>query len=228
MKFVGFPSGRLRVTPLPDLFFSELLAQIDDLAELKLTLHVLWRLAHHKSPLCVNLSELRADAVLRQSLSGASLEDALTRAVGRGTLIELHTRSKAAIVEHWYFANTAAGRREAAQVRERKLRLSTADVIVPPPTPAERPNIFALYEQYVGMLTPLIAEQLHDAAQTYSPQWIEEAFTIAARQDKRNWRYVEAILQRWAREGKGDAQTRVRRAARAQPSLKPQRQRLKG
>src|SRR2546425_214760 len=94
MKFVGFPSGRVRVTPLPDLFFSELLAQIDDLAELKVTLHALWRLAHHSSPLCLSLSELRADALLRQSLNGQPLEEALKRAVGRGTLIELRTRNK--------------------------------------------------------------------------------------------------------------------------------------
>jgi hypothetical protein len=64
-KFVGFPEGKVSVTPLPDLFFSELLTQIDDLAELKLTLHVFWRLAHHKSPLCLSRSELQADAVLR-------------------------------------------------------------------------------------------------------------------------------------------------------------------
>jgi len=54
------------------------------------------------------------------------------------------------------------------------------------------------------MLTPMMAEQLNEAAQSYAPQWVEEAFGIAAQRDKRNWRYVEAILQRWAREGKGN------------------------
>ena len=42
--FAGFPDGRLRFTPVPDVFFSELLPLIDDLAELKVTLHCLWRL----------------------------------------------------------------------------------------------------------------------------------------------------------------------------------------
>src|SRR5919204_3464556 len=110
-KFAGFPSGKLRVTPLPDLFFSELLAQIDELAELKLTLHVLWCLAHRKSPLCLSLSALRADPVLRRSLQGAPLEETLKRATQRGTLLELRTRKPSGAVEHWYFANTEAGRR---------------------------------------------------------------------------------------------------------------------
>jgi len=76
------------------------------------------------------------------------------------------------------------------------------------------------------MLTPLIAEQLHEAAQTYAPQWIEEAFVIAARQDKRNWHYVAAILQRWAREGKQDVEDGRRR--RNQSLLEPQRRKMKG
>ncbi len=43
--FSGFPAGKTRTTPVPNLFFSELLPQIDDLDELKLTLYCFWRLA---------------------------------------------------------------------------------------------------------------------------------------------------------------------------------------
>jgi|SRR5438105_925857 len=204
MNFIGFPSGRVRVTPLPDLFFSELLPQIDDLAELKVSLHVYWRLAHRKSPLCLSLSELRADALLRRSLNGHGLADALARAARRGTLIEVRMQQPAGAVEPWYFANTPAGRREAAQARAGKLGLGGSAASAPPAETRERPNIFALYEQHVGMLTPLVAEQLKEASQTYAPQWVEEAFAIAAQRDKRSWRYVEAILQRWAQEGRHD------------------------
>ena len=76
MDFSGFPDGRLSVTPLPDLFFNELLPQIDELSELKLTLHILWRLAHHKAPLCVSRSELHGDPVLRRSLTTRAVDDA--------------------------------------------------------------------------------------------------------------------------------------------------------
>ena len=42
--FSGFPSGKTRVVRLPEQAFTELIPIIDDLAELKVTLHVLWRL----------------------------------------------------------------------------------------------------------------------------------------------------------------------------------------
>ncbi len=42
--FKGFPEGKVRQTPIPEPLFSELLVEIDDLAEFKLTLYVFWRL----------------------------------------------------------------------------------------------------------------------------------------------------------------------------------------
>lgn len=219
-QFVGFPNGRLRVTPLPDLFFSELLAQIDDLAELKITLHMLWRMAHAAAPLCLSLSQLRADTTLRQSLGARALDEALQRAVQRCTLLELRTRNKAGQSERWYFVNNEAGRRDAARVRAGQLRLSRGATLTPAPDDAQPPNIFTLYEQHIGLLTPLIAEQVQAAAQTYPTAWLNEAFAIAVKNDKRHWRYVEAILQRWAREGKDAVRAHTTRRSGRTPSLK--------
>ena len=42
--FSGFPKGKTRITPVPNLFFSELMPFIDDIDELKLTLYCFWRL----------------------------------------------------------------------------------------------------------------------------------------------------------------------------------------
>ena len=219
--FDGFPPGRVRVTPLPDLFFSELLAQVDDLAELKVTLHLFWRLAKRAAPLCVSHRELAADAVLKRALGPASLDDALDRAVARRSLIELRARNCGGESERFFFLNSPSGRRDLAQVRQGKLRLQRGAA------PAEavdagKPNIFALYEQHIGMLTPLIAEQLEDAATQYPPAWVAEAFDAAVRQNKRSWRYIEAILQRWQRDGK---QPEHPRRASAVPALPPKRSR---
>jgi len=63
-------------------------------------------------------------------------------------------------------------------------------------------NIFTLYEQNIGMITPLIAEELKEAEKLYPPQWIEEAFKEAVTLNKRIWRYIARILERWASEGK--------------------------
>ena len=42
--FAGFPDGKLRLTAVPNLFFSDLLPIIDHLAELKVTLSAFWAL----------------------------------------------------------------------------------------------------------------------------------------------------------------------------------------
>jgi DnaD/phage-associated family protein len=66
----------------------------------------------------------------------------------------------------------------------------------------ERPNIFVLYEQNIGLLSPLIADELKDAADQYPAEWIEAAFREAVLQNKRKWSYIRAILKRWATEGR--------------------------
>ena len=66
----------------------------------------------------------------------------------------------------------------------------------------ERPTIFLLYEQNVGLLTPLVAEELREAEERYPAEWIEEAFRLAIQQNKRKWSYIRAILKRWETEGK--------------------------
>jgi DnaD/phage-associated family protein len=70
----------------------------------------------------------------------------------------------------------------------------------------ERPNIFTLYEQNIGLLAPLVAEELRDAGERYPWDWIEAAFREAAQQNKRKWSYIRAILKRWETDGKGGEQ----------------------
>ena len=42
--FPGFPDGKLKLTQIPNLFFSDLLPIIDDLGELKVKLYAFWAL----------------------------------------------------------------------------------------------------------------------------------------------------------------------------------------
>jgi DnaD/phage-associated family protein len=72
----------------------------------------------------------------------------------------------------------------------------------------QRPNIFALYEQNIGPLTPLLAEELMEAEGRYPASWIEDAFREAVSLNKRSWRYALRILERWAAEGKTDEASR--------------------
>ncbi len=201
--FSGFPTGKLAVTPLPNLFFTELLPAIDDLAELQVTLHVIWLIANAKSRTqFITASELRADRTLMPALArdGKNAEQELARAleaaVTRGTLLRLSVSGE----EDAYFVNSEAGRRAFEKMEKEKLPVrSTTRVSANART---RPNIFTLYEQNIGILTPMIAEELKDAEKEYSAEWIEEAFKIAAEQNVRKWSYVEKILERWQTEGK--------------------------
>ena len=44
-RFPGFPEGQVPTVTLPALLFAELLPHLEDLDEVKVILHVLWRLA---------------------------------------------------------------------------------------------------------------------------------------------------------------------------------------
>ena len=209
-SFSGFPAGKLRFTSVPNLFFSELLPAIDDLAELKVTLHIFWLLSRKKGdPRYVSLKDLSGDGVLLGGLKslgqepGESLQEGLKRAMARGTLLHVAVEQDGKRDE-LYFMNTDQGRRDVERIRQGQLELGVAVLPPEPPLEVERPNIFVLYEQNIGLLQPMIAEQLKDAEQTYPAEWIEEAFQIAVEQNKRNWAYVHAILERWATEGKDD------------------------
>ncbi len=212
--FSGFPAGKVHFTPLPSLFFSELLPAIDDLAELKVTLHIFW-LLHQKRgyPRYVSRRELEADGVLLRGLKRAGeepkecLKQALERAVSRGTLLHVKIQ-QGDEQDDWYFVNTDLGRRTVEKIRRGELKIEATVLPSEARLEVERPNIFVLYEQNVGLLTPLIAEELRDAEQTYPANWIEEAFRIAVEHNVRRWRYVRSILERWATEGKDSEKAR--------------------
>ena len=96
--FVGFPDQKMLAVIVPDLFFVDLLPQIDDLAELKLTVYFFWLLNEQEGPLrFVRGEDMRSDQKLLTSLSVesdlrsplAAFEDALERAVSRNTLIRM-------------------------------------------------------------------------------------------------------------------------------------------
>lgn len=208
--FNGFPQ-KGRLIRLPVAFFSELLPAIDTLAELKVTLYCLWRLQQKEGQVpYLRRSEIAADQVFMSGLGPReddrreALQDGLERAVARGTLLYVHVQA-----EKWeedlYFVNTPRGQAavegiETGEWTPRLDRTTPVDVVV------ERPNIYTLYEQNIGPLTPLIADSLNDLEQTYSREWIEEAIRIAVERNARKLSYVEGILKRWQSEGRGEAQ----------------------
>jgi DnaD/phage-associated family protein len=81
------------------------------------------------------------------------------------------------------------------------------DIIEDTPKPprggnGDRPKIFAVYEQNIGILTPMIADDLNDWLDTVPESWIEAAIKIASQANKRSMRYVSGILRRCNNEGR--------------------------
>jgi len=203
MPFAGFSSGKAHLTPIPAQFFSELLPEIDHLGELKVTLYAIWFLDRLEEAVrYVTYADFGADERLIASLGGSRdyLRDALERAVQRGSLLRVQAESKA-IEESIYFLNSPRGR-AAVQAIERGEWAPPTQQHPEISLEAERPNIFRLYEQNVGPLTPLIAEMLQDAEKTYPQAWVEEAFQIAVEKNVRKWNYIQAILKSWQEEGR--------------------------
>ena len=191
--FSGFTDKETFIQ-VPDSFFRDLLDKIDDLDELKVTLYALWRFEHMEGRL----------RYLREQDFSDCLPDpapALEKAASRGTL--LRVRKEAAV---FYFLNSPRGRAAAETFAKNQKNVPEGSGLSA--APLERPNIFKLYEENIGPLTPIIADTLKDAEQTYPPEWVSEALEIAVKSNKRNWKYMEAILRRWKEEGHAKEQNR--------------------
>lgn len=216
MPFNGFPDG-VRLTPVPDPFFNALLAEIEDVAELKVTLRAFWLLAQQRGPhRSLAEGELLNDPTLLQGLQamgGDPQEQAqagLAQAVARKTLLRCPAAAGSSDRPR-YLLNTAANRRHLARQRDgtapgpkEEPPVAPGDLDAPAAAAATRTNIYALYEDNIGLIGPQLAQYLQEAEDRYPERWIADAFAIAIRENKRSWSYISAILRRWAAEGRID------------------------
>lgn len=211
--FKGFPAGELKFTSVPDLFFARLLPQIDSLAELKVTLHFLW-VHYRQTRQAIAKNELLTDETLVESLAliDEDIERALThglnRAVQRGTLLHIKIANDKLESDKsghdLYFLNSERGRRALAKIQEGEVGVvAVSGLEVAPRT--KRPNIFELYEDNIGLISPILADELKDAEINYPQEWIEDAFKIAVENNVRKWSYIRAILERFATAGREDS-----------------------
>ena len=212
MTFGGFPV-RVRSVPVPSPVFGTLLEQIDDLAELKCTLRVIWLLQGKKGhPRFVTLEELLADRTLAKALAvnGSSdpelTERAVSLAVARGTLATAAVEREGG-QQRIYALNTEQDRTVLARMADGAVSLGRTPNPQPWEGAIDPPNIFALYEDNIGILSPMIAEELREAEQQYPAAWIKDAIRESAENNRRSWRYISRILERWEREGRSNGES---------------------
>ena len=210
MAFSGF-SRDTAYTSVPNQLFGPLLEEIEDMAELKVTLRGIW-LCHRQRgmPRMTPLAEFTRDRALLRGLGGSGVDAAqevkrgLALAVARGTFLRYKPETPGEGQE-FYLLNTDHDRRALEKLQGRRIpevesSLQAGDDLNPDLAP--KPNIFTLYEENIGMLSPMLAEELKDAEETYPEEWLREAFAISVRENRRSWRYISGILRRWAAEGR--------------------------
>jgi len=210
--FSGFEEENIPSIAVPRLFIEELMRDITDINEIKVILTVfrLLQLGDGRVKY-IRITDLIQDENLVSGLicDGDDctnvIHNAVHKSVERGILLIgiYHQQQEE---ETLIFLNTPLGRAsvEALAKGHWKIDPRIPQVI---PQPSDLPNIFKLYENHIGPLTPMIVETLKDAEQTYPFSWIEEAIRLAVENNKRSWRYVAAILKRWKEEGKGERKT---------------------
>lgn len=208
-SFPGFPSGKTRLTPLPAAFFTDLLPAIDHLGELKVTLYAIWHLDRQEGRFrSLRRSDFAADARFMQGMgktareAESALDEGLSRSVGRGVLLAASLELEGGS-ETLYVLNTPKGRAAVDALAKGQWR-PTGEAENPVELALERPGIFRLYEANIGPLTPLIADELKEAEKVYPQDWIEDAVRLTVENNKRSWRYVEAILRRWQEKGRDE------------------------
>ena len=196
---------------MPNIFFSEVLPLIGDVVEVKVVMHIFFLLSRRRGyPRFVSFSELIHDPVIIKGLQEIPgkpeimLKNALDTAVQTGILMHIPVDVQQ-LSDDVYFINNQAEHETIRKILEGSLKIPKVEIRkVEEQAQVEACDIYNLYEQNIGMLTPILAEELQEAEHRYPAEWIQDAFREAVRANVRSWKYIHSILKRWEREGKKD------------------------
>lgn len=205
--FSGFNTSTGKNTPIPAAFFTDLLPQVNNLDDLRVILWSFRSLDQQQGDVryltpedFIEAEDFIASLGKTEKEQKERLSKALEGSVRLGVLVKAENGD-----QHLYFLNSPRGRAAIEALAQGAWQPganhSAAFTVA-------RPNIFALYEQNVGLLTPLISDALRDAENQYPADWINDAFRIAVTRNARSWKYIEAILRKWKEKGRDEGDQR--------------------
>ena len=205
-QFDGFLDDARDLVRLPETFFTQLLPNIETLSQIRLLLYLFWNAENQEGRIrFFHLEDLVSDSTLVKMTGGEqSLKQALSDLIRLGAVLE----AKPPLLDQtYYFINGPQGRAALKAIQHDYWHENNQEG---PPLhlTTDRPNIYKLYEENIGAITPMMAEILKADEATYPKPWIEEAIRIAITRNARNWKYIQAILKRWQNEGRGNEQNR--------------------
>lgn len=186
-------------TQVPNDFF--IMARDMDKAELKVVLYIIREtFGYHRETCEVSIRELAIGAGLtaRNAYNGA--EKAIARGLVVKTVSSTHKTTWRAVVGEdtalYPLRQRAVSLRKSKppvkEIKEIEIKKSDDDVLA---------TISKAYEQEIGALTPMIAEELGEASTEYPMKWTLDAIHESAVQNKRGWKYILVILKRWKAQG---------------------------
>jgi DnaD/phage-associated family protein len=214
-SFKGFKANTERGAFIPPEFFSNILPKIQDLYVLKTTLYIIWFIYQNESEFpYVTTNQLEMDALFLSGLGVSEVEQlnnlhkSIKRAIENNILLDpniILNRDDLPL----YFLNTPKGKHAIKLLKNGSLKI-VLENDSPVKLTEARPNIFQIYEENIGVITPIIAETLTDLEETYPREWIDEAIKEAIKNNVRKLRYIEVILKNWQEEGKYERTDRRR------------------
>jgi len=211
-NFKGFPGGKTWLTRIPDIFILDILPYIQHIGEVKAILFAFWRLDKSDGAFrFITLSDFTQSETLLVGLSEDPetalniLHESIKLACEHKLLLEV--TPEYGVAENTYFLNSPKGRTAVQAIRNGKW-LPDLQNQTPSETLKEPQDIFSLYEENIGVITPLIADSLQEAEKMFPKSWLEDAITIATMANKRSWNYINAILKRWQVEGRNEREDR--------------------
>ncbi len=211
----GFKFNNRNYIPIPVELTSSLLRDIDSYEEFKCTLRIFSLIfSLHPKRLWISFEELVADPVLIESIPVENIKEkteviikAIYAAEKRQTII-IREKVKNQIQNSVILINDKVSnellKRKDIGTLGKGLDLEQIDF-----QSGQKPqsNIYKLYEDNIGQLTPLLAEELKLAEKNYPSSWIEEAIIEAVKNNIRNWKYISSILNRWQIEGRTNGES---------------------
>lgn len=188
-------------TQIPNDLFDAMLPQMG-YAELKVTLAILrLTLGWHKERVAATLARLMD----MTGLSKQAVIDGAKQAEERGTLskeYDEHGNLEWAVylLDHGglptrpsavYLLDRPTSSKERLKKAQKKDEAAAGTLS----------RVLELYRQNVGLPTQVNLEDIRAALETFPEEWLAEAIREMARARAKSWRYAQAILDRWQRDG---------------------------
>ena len=198
----GFPlPDDYATTRVPNTVLGRVLSSINDADEIKLILRAVWLLEHQRGyPRYITRDDLRRDRALSVAIPDQSDFDRILKsAIKHGVFVEVSINNSACLM-----FNTASAQRASfddSATAEVANNDSDANGWETPAAIIAPSDAFRAYEENIGILSPMIRQNILSALEDFTDEDITHAIRIAVENESRSWAYVSGILRRWTHEG---------------------------